>query len=291
MCAEIEHGPSEGFEMFEGASLESDSPGEKEYIYPWHPIDARIPPSLESAKLALCDLKNLLNPPRNKGHQPKGTGWSVAALQTAQFVGKGPYMARKTVSLAMAQNWMKTCGFRWTTAKNGQYVDGHEREDVVNYRQKKFLPVWYALESKMQKWSSLDPMKLDEGELMLGRRTVVWFHDESTFYAHDCQQKRWVHRDKKSMPQPKGQGVSLMAVDFVSADYGWLRSCNGTQSARILFCTGKARDGYFTNNEIIRHAETALTILEKDYPDDDHVFVFNNASTHLKRADDCYELG
>jgi len=119
MCAEIEHGPSEGFEMFEGASLESDSPGEKEYIYPWHPIDACIPPSLESAKLALCDLKNLLNPPCDKGHRPKvtgltsilerclswmeyflhtyvqGTGWSVAALQTAQFVGKGPYMARK----------------------------------------------------------------------------------------------------------------------------------------------------------------------------------------------------
>jgi len=91
---------------------------------------------------------------------------------------------------------------------------------------------------------------------------------------------------RKSTPQPKGQGVSLMAVDFVSADYGWLRSRNGTQSARILFCAGKERDGYFTNDEIIWHAEMAMTILEKDYPDDDHVFVFDNASTHLKRADD-----
>ncbi|KAG2120943.1 uncharacterized protein F5147DRAFT_647322 [Suillus discolor] len=67
-CNEIEYGPSEGFEMFEGESLASDSPGEKEYIYPWHPIDARIPPSLKSAKLALCDLKNLLYPPHDKGH-------------------------------------------------------------------------------------------------------------------------------------------------------------------------------------------------------------------------------
>jgi hypothetical protein len=32
----------------------------------------------------------------------------------------------KTVSLVIAQRWMKTCGFCWTTAKNGQYVDGHE---------------------------------------------------------------------------------------------------------------------------------------------------------------------
>ncbi|KAG1741636.1 hypothetical protein EDB19DRAFT_1907864 [Suillus lakei] len=127
----------------------------------------------------------------------KGVAWSTAALQTAQFIGKGPYMSRKvrewskayiqdhrnlpmskssrewsnswiededlkdellvhlqslgkyvtasaiikrlakpdvqhqynlskTVSLATAQRWMKTCGFRWTTAKNGQYVDGHK---------------------------------------------------------------------------------------------------------------------------------------------------------------------
>ncbi|KAG2159587.1 uncharacterized protein EDB93DRAFT_1074222 [Suillus bovinus] len=76
-----------------------------------------------------------------------------------------------------------------------------------------------------------------------------------------------------------------MAVDFVSADYGWLRSRDGTQLACILFCAGKARIGYFTNKEIIWHAEKAMMILEKDYQDDDHVFVFDNASTHQKRAD------
>ncbi|KAG0701937.1 hypothetical protein DFH29DRAFT_982561 [Suillus ampliporus] len=246
------------------------------------------------------------------------------ALQTAQFVGKGPYMSRKDRgNLPMSKSsreqsnsqiededlkdellvhlqslgkyvmasaivkylakpdirhrynlskicWMKTCGFRWTTAKNGQYIDGHEREDVVNYRQNIFLPAWYTLESKMRKWLP--------GQLTSERRTVVWFHDESTFYTHD--------RHEKSTPQPKGQGVSLMAVDFVSADYGWLRSHDGTQSARILFHAGKARDGYFTNDEIIRHAEKAMMILEKDYPDDDHVFIFDNTLTHLKRADD-----
>ncbi|KAG1907616.1 uncharacterized protein F5891DRAFT_938725, partial [Suillus fuscotomentosus] len=46
----------------------------------------------------------------------------------------------KSISLATAQRWMENCGFRWTTARNGQYVDGHEREDVVEYRQNKFLP-------------------------------------------------------------------------------------------------------------------------------------------------------
>ncbi|KAG1907615.1 uncharacterized protein F5891DRAFT_938483 [Suillus fuscotomentosus] len=77
-----------------------------------------------------------------------------------------------------------------------------------------------------------------------------------------------------------------MVADFVSADYGWLRSRDGNQSARVLFRAGKGRDGYFTNDEILQHAEKAMTILEKDYPEDDHVFVFDNATTHLKRADD-----
>ncbi|OJA21652.1 hypothetical protein AZE42_13631, partial [Rhizopogon vesiculosus] len=188
--------------------------------------------------------------------------------------------------LARPDRWMENCGFRWTTAKNGQYVDGHERSDVVNYRQNKFLPAWYLVDPNTRKWSSVDVSKLEEGQSTTERRTVVWFHDESTFYAHDRRQKRWVHKDEKSTPLPKGEGLSLMVADFVSADYGWLRSHDGKESARILFRAGKARDGYFTNDEIIQHAKKAMTILEKDYPDEDHIFVFDNATTHLKRADD-----
>jgi hypothetical protein len=76
-----------------------------------------------------------------------------------------------------------------------------------------------------------------------------------------------------------------MVADFVSADYGWLQSRNGNESARVLFRAGKGRDGYFSNDEIIHHAEKAMTILEKDYADEDHVFVFDNATTHMKWAD------
>jgi hypothetical protein len=129
-------------------------------------------------------------------------GKYVTASKIVKYLAKPDVQRQhnlsKRVSLVMAQCWMKTCGFCWTTAKNGQYVDGHESEDVVDYRQNKFLPAWYALESKMRKWSSVDPAKLDKGQSISERRTVVWFHDESTFYAHDCRQKRWVHKDKKA---------------------------------------------------------------------------------------------
>ncbi|KAJ6533469.1 hypothetical protein B0H10DRAFT_1763261, partial [Mycena sp. CBHHK59/15] len=44
------------------------------------------------------------------------------------------------ISLRTAQNWMKRMQYRWKSEPKGMYSDGHEREDVVNYRQNVFLP-------------------------------------------------------------------------------------------------------------------------------------------------------
>ncbi|KAG2053507.1 hypothetical protein BDR06DRAFT_886053, partial [Suillus hirtellus] len=51
---------------------------------------------------------------------------------------------------------------------------------------------------------------------------VVWFYNESIFYANNQQKLIWEHTSKGAVPQPKGEGVSLMVTDFVSTDYGWL---------------------------------------------------------------------
>lgn len=77
-----------------------------------------------------------------------------------------------------------------------------------------------------------------------------------------------------------------MIADFVSPDYGWLRSPDGKQEARVLFRAGKAREGYFTNEDILRQASSAMDILEEHYPDEDHILLFYNATTDLKHADD-----
>jgi hypothetical protein len=44
---------------------------------------------------------------------------------------------------------MKKMGYQWKLYPQGQYVDGHERLDVVDYCEKIFLPVIKELESKM----------------------------------------------------------------------------------------------------------------------------------------------
>ncbi|THU75606.1 hypothetical protein K435DRAFT_585665, partial [Dendrothele bispora CBS 962.96] len=56
---------------------------------------------------------------------------------------------------------------------------------------------------------------------------ILWFHDESIFYAHDRRRNNWYHKDGPCKPYKKGDGHSLMVADFVSADFGWLRSPDG----------------------------------------------------------------
>jgi hypothetical protein len=75
-------------------------------------------------------------------------------------------------------------------------------------------------EDVMRKWN-------ENGEEILNsapdHHVVVWYHDESIFYAHDHQQLCWVHSSESAKPFPKGKGASFMVADFISADYGWLR--------------------------------------------------------------------
>jgi hypothetical protein len=193
---------------------------------------------------------------------------------------------RKSISLATAQWWMKELGYHWKKEPKGQYLDGHEREDVVRYHQDVFLPLWQKYQSQMRSWEKEEVPSIEDGmEAPSCRPVVVWFHDESTFYANDRRKLRWVHKSEGAVPQPKGEGASLMVADFVSADYGWLRSPDGKSSARVLFKAGKQRDGYYTNDDIIEHASKAMDILHAHFPHEDHVLVFDNASIHLKRAE------
>jgi hypothetical protein len=76
-----------------------------------------------------------------------------------------------------------------------------------------------------------------------------------------------------------------MIGDFVSADYGWLWLHDGLLSAHVELKLGKNCEGYFTNDEVLDQMTSAMDIVEFLFPDDQHVFIFDNATTHAKRAD------
>ncbi|KAF9043718.1 hypothetical protein BDZ89DRAFT_943424 [Hymenopellis radicata] len=198
---------------------------------------------------------------------------------------KDKYGLSRTISLRTAQRYLNSLEFRWQEAKKGQFVDGHERADVVNHRDHIYIPGLKRLKDRIQTYDR-DGKEIALPAFINGRKVIIWFHDESIFYAHDRRRKMWIHKDATAKPYRKGEGVSLMIADFVSAEFGWLVSRDGKRRAREILRPGKNRDGYFDNADILRQANKAADILAEDYPEYEHVFVYDNATTHRKRPDD-----
>jgi len=55
---------------------------------------------------------------------------------------KEKYGIDRDISHKTACWYLQALGYRYQSTPKGQYVDGHEREDVVTYREKVFLPKW-----------------------------------------------------------------------------------------------------------------------------------------------------
>lgn len=274
-------------------------------------------------------------------------GKYVRALDIVELLARNEVQVefglKKTIGLSTAQGWMHELGYRWAKTPTGQFVDGHERSDVVKYRQEVFLPRMEKLSQNVPCYSSVDGSLLTaealrssgqaaaptaaisvtpsntvapsvssaagaavsvsgpaipvepqleslpappDGQPHPQKLSAFLFHDESIFYAHDRREMRWVAPGEKATPRKKGEGHSLMVADFIGAEFGFLQSKDGKHSARVIFRSGKNRDGYFTNADILDQLTIAMDICETDYPEYEITFVLDNATTHLKRADD-----
>jgi len=88
----------------------------------------------------------------------------------------------KSISLATAQRWLEKMGYHWKRNHKGQYVDGHEQPDVINYQQSIFLPAMEQYEQQMQTWVDKHGWKLP---CEINHAIVIWVYDESIFYAHN----------------------------------------------------------------------------------------------------------
>ncbi|KAF7327064.1 hypothetical protein MKEN_00281700 [Mycena kentingensis (nom. inval.)] len=186
------------------------------------------------------------------------------------------------ISIRTARRYLTFMGFSYSHTLKGQYSDGHDREDVVQYRNEVFLPTMQGYEERS--WTYHADGTIEVVGLSPGiRAVVVWYHDESIFYAHDRQRRTWQLRNGSAKPYQKGDGGGFMVADYVSANFGWLRGPNG-ETARKTMRPGKNKDGYFTSEGIEEQATIACTIATERWPEFDHVFVYDNATTHRKRS-------
>ena len=87
-------------------------------------------------------------------------------------------------------------GLHGFNVQKGTFVDGHERDDVVQYR-KRFLRRMVALgffntnNAPTEEAKQAIPDDLECPPQVVLEKMVVFFHDESTFQCNDNQSTFW----------------------------------------------------------------------------------------------------
>ncbi len=93
---------------------------------------------------------------------------------------------KSSLSLRTARRWLIKLGWRSRAVKKGVYMDGHEQDDVVKYRNDVFLPSMACFEKRMTCYEGPEMKRVDpilaEGE----KRIIAQFHDECCFHANCC---------------------------------------------------------------------------------------------------------
>jgi hypothetical protein len=102
----------------------------------------------------------------------------------AIFAQKG--IAKVSTSVKMALHWLDKLGWTYGKLKNGIYLDGHERSNVVEYR-KCFVERWMGYKLRFHQWdhngTELPHPNGFPVPGAIGRfRLILVTHNESTFF-------------------------------------------------------------------------------------------------------------
>ena len=245
----------------------------------------------------------------------KGTP-NMTAIDFGKWVNKSllpnstlePGYPRK-VSVETARRWLHQLGFEIITPRKGIFIDGHEREDVAEYRKiflRRMVKIGFLHFTNAPTESSQKvlPTDIDPPTLERRSKTVIFFHDESTFSANEDQNVMWGVKGQK-MIKPKSKGAGIMVSDFIDAFQGFLALTDDEYEAakasypgikkyaREFLEYGETREGYWTRDKFVVQMETAVKIAEVKYPKSSgwrHVWVFDHSSCHAAMADDALDV-
>jgi len=129
------------------------------------------------------------------------------------------------IHVRTVRRWLYKLSWRYMQKKKGMYVDGHEREDVVQY--------WKAFVERWKEYEKHFFIYNNDGNVLskptgfpgpqVGRfRLILVTHDESTFYENDWRKTQWVNEVLKSVAEKKGEGQSIMVSEFLTSEWGCL---------------------------------------------------------------------
>ena len=203
-----------------------------------------------------------------------------------------------------AVKWLHNLGFRPQSLKKSIYIDGHERDDVIEYR-KLYLRKLDILSS-----THLPPPSCEDGltAVQTGipsatKGLVLIFHDESSFHANEGQSIMWAEEGRVPI-RPNNQGRGLMVSDFVTEYDGLLefsdeeyRQAAETnpsvrKCAREILKFGTGSEGYWNNAKFLKQMERAIVIANIKYPSDRYskVWLFDQSSGHCAFKEDALNV-
>ena len=218
-----------------------------------------------------------------------------------------PGFPRK-VGLETSRQWLHHLGFEVLTVRKGIFIDGHERQDVIEARKlflRKLTKIGFLHFTNAPTEDAMKALPDVDGPTNERRsKTVVFFHDESTFMSNEDQPTQWGMKGEKMM-KPKSKGAGIMVSDFVDEHNGFLALSDEEHDAakasnprirkyaREFLEYGESKEGYWTRDKFIAQMARAIEMAEIKYPKEDgwrHVWVFDHSSCHATMADDALDV-
>lgn len=184
--------------------------------------------------------------------------------------------ATGTLRTRTARTWLHRLGLRYNAMQKGVYKDGHEREDVVRYRQEVFLPRFFELLPKCVKFE-------EDGSQIYPKGTdhpfVLLTHDESWFNSNDTHAYTWVEKDQMPL-RKKGRGKGLMVSEFLTPN---CRLHAYDEDGQSIFATETLEAGQGTwwgSEQLLQQVKKAVQVFRKAHPNCIGIWLFDNAASH-----------
>jgi hypothetical protein len=132
------------------------------------------------------------------------------------------HIKKDTISEKTCRNYMHLWGYRYDERRKGIYYDGHERSDVIEYRNK-WLERMFRYKKSMKEFDSDTLDVVLEPQLEPGEKEIVQItHDECHFYANDGRRRIWIGEEEDIL-RPKHMGRSIMVSAFLCPCHGLLK--------------------------------------------------------------------
>lgn len=130
------------------------------------------------------------------------------------------------IGLETGRTWLHELGFEVQDKKKGVYIDGHERDDVIEHR-KKFLCQLVAggflvkEDAPTDEAKSAFPSDISSPLPQSKEKRIFIFHDECTYNANDDEMLQWGTVDSQLI-RLKSRGSGIMVSDFITERDGFL---------------------------------------------------------------------